>query len=386
MDDRLIHNPSSPVLKFGQNIIWDLNGLVSADIQELLSSESITEPTKLDENHLSFYKCNFNTRALIYENVLPSDVICAWKTIRDELKLDRLVKIFLRDSVQNLRLTWGHYYEPDLLLILRLVYWYYYCKGLDSSFIHKKREIRDGLIRGRLKNREGISSQLDAEITSEMVERLQSLLQRKELQEEANKLRIQWFTNTWNVTSELLFAGISGKKGFDIKFVPKREPYDYDFVTNGFPAQVYSFNTSQSLPSFIISEAQRISDVKENKDNYDVATNMIKDSIHTKSDEIDHKLEQGAKIMFVNGTSDPAGRLFSQHFFTFGGSCLFERSVKASMALVASNNTALPIIYCSTGFRSEYQVFTVPFTVHLYSEKERRKVDRRKIVEVMKCL
>ena len=184
---------------------------------------------------------------MIYENASPDDVLCAWKTVRDELKLDRLVKVFLRDSAQNLRLTWNHYYEPDLVLILRLVYWYYYCKGLHSSFIHKKREFRDGLIRGRLKNREGISSQLDEEISNETALRLQSLLQRKELQEEANKLRTQWSINTWNVTSELLFAGISGRNGFDIKFVPKSNPYDYDFVINGLPAQrmvFYSINWS----------------------------------------------------------------------------------------------------------------------------------------------
>jgi hypothetical protein len=90
--------------------------------------------------------------------------------------------------------------------------------------------------------------------------------------------------------------------------------------------------------------------------------------------------------MFVNGTSDPAGRLFSQHFFSFVGSCPFERSVKASMNLAALDKTALPIIYCSTGFRSVYHIFTVPFKVPLCLANENRKVDRNDDVEVMECL
>jgi hypothetical protein len=188
------------------------------------------------------------------------------------------------------------------------------------------------------------------------------------------------------VTSELLFAGVSGKNGFNVTFVPKSNTYDYDFVVEGFPAQVYSFNTPQSVESFIISEAQRRSNVEENRKDYDLAVNMVKGSIHHKSSEIDHKLEQRAKIIFANGTSDPAGGLFSQYFFSFGGSCSFKRSVKASMNLAETDKTTLPIIYCSTGFRSAYHVFPVPFKVHLYLENGKRKVDRKKDIEVMKCL
>ena len=167
--------------------------------------------------------------------------------------------------------------------------------------------------------------------------------------------------------------------------MPKSNTHDYDFVIDGFPAQVHSFNTPQSVESFIISENQRKSYVKENRKDYDLAINMVKSSIHDKSSDLDHKLEQGAKIMFSNGTSDPAGRLFSQHFFSFGGSCPFERSVKTSMNLTAQEKTALPIIYCSTGFRSVYHIFTVPFKILLGLTNENRKVDMNNDVEVMEC-
>jgi hypothetical protein len=55
------------------------------------------------------------------------------------------------------------------------------------------------------------------------------------------------------------------------------------------------------------------------------------------------------------------------------------------MDLAASDNTTLPIIYFSTGFRSVYYVFTVPFKVHLHLENGDRMIDRKNDIEVMIC-
>jgi len=382
----LIEGSSFPVLRLGKNVIWDLTDLVNADWHEILSSDTITEPTKLDQDHITFCKCSFNTRSLIYENATPEDILSAWETVKDELKLNRLVKLFLRDSMQNLRLTRNLYLEPDLILILRLVYWYYYCKSLDTSFIHKIKEVREGLIRGRLTNREGISRQLDADLTDKEVTDLESiLLKNNALEEEADKLRTKWFINTWNVTSELLFAGVLGKNGFDVTYVPKSKTHDYDFLVNHLPVQVYSFNTPVLVESVASSEIQRKSYVEENKLSYDLAINMVKGSIQDKSSELDDKLAQGAKIIMVNGTSDESGRFFSQHFFNSGGSYTFDRSVRASIDLAASDETALPIMYCSTGFRLIYYVFSVPFKVRLSVVDDQRKVDRKINIDVIEC-
>jgi hypothetical protein len=221
------------VLRSGEDIIWDLTDLVDANRDEILSDDQLIEPTKLDENHVSFCKCTFNTRALLYKNATADEVLLAWRTVKEELKLNRLVKLFLRDSMLNLRLTRALDLEPDLVLILRLIYWYYYCKGFTTSFVHKKKEVRDGLIRGRLTNREAINSQLDANLIDQQIENMESILLRNTtLQKEADNLRNQWALNVWNVTSELLFAGISGKYGFDITFVSKSSRHDYDFLVS----------------------------------------------------------------------------------------------------------------------------------------------------------
>jgi hypothetical protein len=193
-------------------------------------------------------------------------------------------------------------------------------------------EIRRGLIRGRLKNREGINRQLDADLTDQEVKELESILFRNSgLQKKADNLRNQWFLNTWNSTSELLFAGISGKNGFDITYVPKDPPHDYDFLVNGVPCQVYSFNTPELETSMANSEVIRKAYVEQDKITYELAMNLVKNAIREKSSELDDKLDQGAKIIFVNGTSDQSGRFLSQHFFTYGRDCAFEKSISVSV-------------------------------------------------------
>jgi hypothetical protein len=386
-DSDLNKGSSYPVLRLGEDIIWDLTDLHDANLDGILFNDQIAEPTKIDENHVGFCKCNFNTRALIYENATTDEVLLAWTTVKEELKLNRLIKLFLTDSMLNLRLTRSLDLEPDLVLILRLIYWYYYCKGLTTSFVHKKKEVRDGLIRGRLTNREAINRQLDVDLTDQQIENMESILLRNTtLQKEADNLRNQWAINTWNVTSELLFAGISGKHGFDITFVPKSQEHDYDFLVCGLPCQVYSFNTPESVKSITSNENLRKASVEQNMITYDLAISMVKESLLDKSNDTDYKLSQGAKIIFVNGTSDESGRFLSQHFFSSDGSSAFDRSLSASLNMSKSDETALPLLYCSTGFRTVYHIFAIPFKVPLSFKGNQRKVDKEKNIEIMKCL
>jgi hypothetical protein len=64
---------------------------------------------------------------LIHENATANDILIGWTKVRDEIKIDRLVELFLKDFLHNLYLTRDLYEEPDPLLLLRLVYWYYKC-------------------------------------------------------------------------------------------------------------------------------------------------------------------------------------------------------------------------------------------------------------------
>jgi hypothetical protein len=110
-----------PVLKIGNVIIWDPTDFDKADRNELLTSDAVLQPTKKYENYITFCKSNFNIKSLLYEKATVEDVLTGWTAVNDELKLGRLVKLFVCDSLYNLYLTKDLQEEPDVLLILRLV-------------------------------------------------------------------------------------------------------------------------------------------------------------------------------------------------------------------------------------------------------------------------
>jgi hypothetical protein len=145
-----------PVLQDGSVIIWDLTDFYKAGTDELLNNAAILQPTKKNDDYVTFCKGDFNIKSLIYEKATVEDIVTGWTTVNDELKLGRLVKLFLRDSLYNLYLTKNLHEEPDILLLLRVVYWYYKCSRVSESFKFKTTEVKRKLTKGLLNQREKI--------------------------------------------------------------------------------------------------------------------------------------------------------------------------------------------------------------------------------------
>jgi hypothetical protein len=152
-----------PVLQDGSVIIWDLTDFDKAGMDELLNNDAILQPARKNGGYVTFCKCDFNIKSLIYEKATVEDIVTSWTTANEELKLCRMVKWFLRDSLYNLYLTKSLHEEPDILLVLRLVYWYYKCSHASESFKFKTTEVKRKLTKGLLSQREKIGKQLDAE-------------------------------------------------------------------------------------------------------------------------------------------------------------------------------------------------------------------------------
>jgi hypothetical protein len=212
------------------------------------------------------FVCDFNIRALIHEKATSDEILSSWIVADKELKLDRAVKLALRDSLYNLRLTKYLHEEPDTVLILRLVYWYYRCSLLKShdTFKYKTTEVKRQLIKGLLNRREKINRQLDADvidttILNTFLSNWESILKnlrkdttsRNELDKSAN-YRMQWFKVVWNLSHELLLAANCGEHAFNVTFDnPSQDPqhHDYDFIVNDYPVQVKSLNTLSPINS-----------------------------------------------------------------------------------------------------------------------------------------
>ena len=262
-----------PALKVGDITIWDLTDFDKAEIDDLLTDDSALQPKKKSEKYITFCKCDFNIQSLICEKATSEDILLAWTMARDALKLDRLVRLSIRDSMYYLYLTRHLHEEPDTVLLLRLVYWYYRCKTLSDTFKYKTTEIKKKLTRGLLNQREKLSKQSDANVDDTV--KLNTLIldwehaiplvaPNTELWNKSQNYRITWFKDVWNVTSELLLAGVCGDSNFKVTFEPPSTTQDYDFIINGYPAQVKSLNTPQTPQSLVSAKKERMHNVVQN--------------------------------------------------------------------------------------------------------------------------
>jgi hypothetical protein len=384
-------NSTYPVLGTPSEIIWDLRDFDKADPNELLTNDAILQPTRKNESYVTFCKCDFNIKSLINEKATVEDLITGWTTANEELKLGGLAKWSLHDSLYNLYLTKSLHEEPDTLLMLRFVYWYYKCSRASESFKFKKTEIQRQLTKGLLNQREKIGRKLDAEDNDALIDSLLSDLEsiisgiikksiNQELKVQEENYRNAWFKAVWNMTSELLFTGICAENDFNVTFASPLP----DFIVDGYPVQMKSLNTPYDFQSLADAKRLRKEHVDAGNITYELVVKMILDAIHSKLDEIDNALERGAEIVFLNGTSDNSGQFFSQFCFGVDNHFSVKESITSSIQLLKVNDLFIPLIFCATGIRLKNYVYTLPFQVPIRIVNGQRRVDRDKGIKILK--
>ena len=390
-------NSTYPILDIGGIIVWDLTEFDKASKVELLNNDAISQPTKKNDDYVTLCKCDFNVKLLIYEKATVDDVATGWTKFNKELELSRLVNLFLKDSLNNIYLTRQLHEEPDILLLLRLVYWYYKSSLVGESFKFKRTEIKEQLIRGLLNEREKIEKQIHAvedntlqmdalasQLGSVILDFIKSPLN-PDLKQKSEGYRIAWFKVVWNFTSELLFAAHSFESGFNVTFQtrPKEEGHDYDFIVEGYPVQMKSLNTPYDFQSIAKVKQSRKKFVDEGKITNDLVIKMILNAIRKKLGEIDDALKKKAKIMFINGTSDECGQYFGQLYLEVDNPFTFKHSLTTAIQLAKEENSFIPLIFCATGTRLKYYINTLPFRVPIITVNGQKEVDRTKEIEVM---
>jgi hypothetical protein len=277
--------------------------------------------------------------------------------------------------------------------MLRLVYWYDRCYLLQSNdtFKHKRSEVKRKLTRGLLKEREKISKQMSIDANNvlntlvlnweDIISRFKSKVIDQELRQTSERYRTAWFKDVWNVTSELLFAALCGESGFTITFEPssKDHDHDYDFVMNGYPVQMKSLNVSGSIESAVDKMKQRKQSVDKGEVTYDYVVQKIIDAIRDNIDEVEYALEQRAKIIFMNGTTDESsGSYLGQLSLEKPRHFTLTKSIELSIALVEKDRSSVPLIFCATAFRSTYYINSLTIKIPI---TEQSKVDKDKDIE-----
>jgi hypothetical protein len=101
---------------------------------------------------------------------------------------------------------------------------------------------------------------------------------------------------------------------------------------------------------------------------------------------MDNALNQGARLIFVNGTSDWSGQYFSQYCFSSDSiNYSIKEALNQSIELIKSNSPFVPVIFCSTGIRLTYYIDAISLKVPLLDKEGRRLVDRNKEIVPLDC-
>jgi hypothetical protein len=108
---------------------------------------------------------------------------------------------------------------------------------------------------------------------------------------------------------------------------------------------------------------------------------MILDAI--KIDEVDDALKRGAKIAFLNGTSNKCAGYFGQLYLEEENPFSFRRSLTNSIQLVKGDYSFIPLIFCTTGFRRKYYINTLPFKVPIIDVNGQKRVDTTKEITII---
>lgn len=92
-------------------------------------------------------------------------------------------------------------------------------------------------------------------------------------------------------------------------------------------------------------------------------------------------LEQGVKIIFMNGTTDESsGSYLSQLSMEEPDRVTPRKSLQLSISLAEKNRLSVPLIYCATAFKSAYYINSLAFKIPVTAQKT---VDKDKEIEVL---
>lgn len=363
--------------------IWDFTNFVLNKEDYTILSEQDIYPKKLDDDYVEFCKWEFNIKALIYDKATSDDILKGWHDVFSDLKIDRIFILFLNDTIYNLYLTQDYSLEPDIVILLRLVYWYHKCKKIDNNkaFSIKMSEIKRKLTQGLLNKREDEKNtiNIDSELTIDgLLSDFITQISRQELNQEILKkissYRIEWFKAVWNVVSELMFAAIAEECNYKITF-SKINSGDADFNINGYPVQMKTKNVSGSLMEYISNRNEIMLRIHNSQISEKQVIEEMKDTITKNIEHIEKAIQQKSKIIFLNATNDNSGFIFN--LFALNNDINFSlESSLASSFNILKKKEYIPLIFCACGFYEKYIINSLTFKIPvMYDEQGNLNLD-----------
>lgn len=384
----LSNNPVIQYNKINNTILWDCRKFIKyISTNRFLEIDSSL--TRIDDDLLSLNKITFNVKSTIYENSKSIDIINAWNYCKKVLPIEKFLTIFLTEYILKVKKRPIADYEPDIIELVRLVYWIYECSRFEN-FDSKMEEIKCKLGKGLLKNfdKYKLSKSID-DITFN--NELNTLIEKQKLQQFTDVEKKQfanymknWFKESFGFNSELISSFLSSQTGFKIFFdksnssnfaVPK---HDYDYIIDTYPVQVKTYTiykrhaeVDEKLSDKGLKKErlhlERMNEIKQNHLDNKLTWNQVQkeviDSIISNRDEFLKAInKQKTKIIVFNGTQSVGGYALSLYMLEAENNSSFCESIKKSMDVISKlENKNIPLIFYSSGDYIRYYTAALCF-------------------------
>jgi hypothetical protein len=393
----LIYSPYFIILdgrcqySINNKIIWKCDHFIELlDNPVRLMDENESIPMKNNKDFVSIGGWELNVSSTIYNLATPDEVIQGWNIFNKEMGRDVINRLFQpfflltvidadHRKVDDIRTQ-----EPRLVELLRLSYWYsrFLNINTNNTFSSKRKEIRGKLTRSILFNLEKYTANVKEDNFIGNMHEFEKMVKVDLLKVKEGKPTDKNFEKymkelrkaMWAVISELVFAGICNDNGFTIRFDNQKNGHDYDFIVNNIPCQVKTITTEdenakqffEKINSKII-ELQRGKLIEEKEIESEINNLVIENrKVVLKS------IEQGAKIIFFNGTQTYSGFLLNQWASDNNLDLSIGTALKKSINLLqkendhklnCENEKYLPLIFGAAAIDHNYRFSTLIYAI-----------------------
>ncbi|MGB8936075.1 MAG: hypothetical protein WCC17_13315 [Candidatus Nitrosopolaris sp.] len=268
-----------------------------------MTPQDVTMEVNVGEEVIILGGWKFNVSRVIYTYATINDIVEGWKELLHEnIPVDILfLSLFVRTILETDNpKSMGR--EPELVVLLKLCYWYYRCLKMDSdnNFQYKVNEIKAELGKGLFAKAEQFQLPIRVNLGGDTQKYFETL--QPTLSAIGQRMAPHGFTDTlleirhsvWRYVSEFLFYSLGDENNFMISIIKTNSPRKTrDLYLN-------------TIPSDVKTVLDKLKFQEKIEDNLlqEILFSLKRDKIFKK---INEGLSQGGKIIILDATVPSLG-------------------------------------------------------------------------------
>jgi hypothetical protein len=335
----MTENNTFPKLVSDKDVLDDEEFIAMLSNPENISKDDLF-PAETGDRKITLNGWKFDISRTIFPDAKVEEVLKGWRLIGKEIPIDIFSLIFFirsADDYLRLGLTYYNGYEPDLLELLRLCYWYYKSSQVTNiELAHKRSEICKQLGH-KLPNKIRIYFSGDTkDFNKELTKELNIIKTHKLLSGGFYRLRNEFREKVSSYVSEFMIASLAARDNFAVKFAEQvKNKKNFDMFIENIPAEVETILDQ-------IPWAER----HEPKLDKEICDSLKRDKI---TEKIDEALQQNGKIVFLHGTVSSLGWGLSEEVSQSMIDLSFKKAITRAINDVTSGSKIfVPVVIITT--------------------------------------